>query len=247
MHDQIFSTPLDKTARFSFDEQVVSVFPDMIRRSVPGYGQILAMISLLAQKQSQRQQSVSKKPIHIVDLGCSLGAVGLGICGRLPADAFSMTAVDLSEPMVTKATHMFANEYPQHDITVVQADITAFDLPPCDMVVLNFTLQFLPLDARDALIKRIYQALNPDGIIVLSEKFTAEDTQENDWLIDNHEAFKMANGYSEMEVSQKRASLEDVLIRETLAKHHERLAQAGFTQSHTWFQYLNFASMVAVK
>lgn len=243
MHDQLFTTPLDKNARFSFDENVVACFPDMIRRSVPGYGQILAMISLLAEQQVKK----TDRDIHIVDLGCSLGAVGLGIAGRLPADAFRMTAVDLSEPMVSKAKTMFASEYPEHDISVIQADITEFDLSACDMVVLNFTLQFLPLAARDVLIQRIYDALNPDGIIVLSEKFTAESDTENNWLIENHEAFKRANGYSELEVSQKRSALEDVLIRETLTTHHTRFAKAGFKQSHTWFQYLNFASMVAVK
>lgn len=244
MHDQLFTTPLDKHARFSFDEQVVACFPDMIRRSVPGYGQILAMISLLAEKQQEQQH---QQPIHIIDLGCSLGAVGLGIASRLPADAFTMTAVDLSAPMVAKATTAFHAEYPQHHITVVQADITQFELPPCDMVVLNFTLQFLPISARDALIKCIHDALTPNGILVMSEKFTASDGVENDWLIAQHEAFKRANGYSELEVSQKRAALENVLIRETLDTHHTRFAHAGFERSHTWFQFLNFASMVAVK
>lgn len=243
MHDQLFTTPLDKTARFSFDEKVVACFPDMIRRSIPGYGQILAMTSLLAEQTCQQKNS----PIHIVDLGCSLGAVGLSIASRVPAEHFSMTAVDLSAPMVAKAKETFAAEYPQHKISVLQADITEFALPPCDMVVLNFTLQFLPIAARNALIQRIYTALHPKGMVLLSEKFTAESTVENDWLIAQHENFKRANGYSELEVSQKRAALENVLIREPLATHHARFAQAGFSQSHTWFQYLNFASMLAVK
>lgn len=243
MHDQLFTTPLDKHARFSFDEKVVACFPDMIRRSVPGYGQILAMITLLAKKQCD----IYQKPIHIIDLGCSLGAVGLAIASQLTPKQFSMQAVDLSEPMTVKASETFKEAYPQHDIRVIQDDITQFELPECQMVVLNFTLQFIEPKQRLALIQKIYHALSDQGILVISEKFQAEDKSKNAWLIEQHESFKMANGYSELEVSQKRSALEHVLVRETLSAHHQRFKSVGFQESHTWFQYLNFASMVAKK
>lgn len=245
--DTLFTTPLDKSARFSFDEQVVACFPDMIRRSVPGYGQILGMLPVLAVQQLNKAQAARRKHIQVYDLGCSLGAVDLAIAAKLPSDTVRFTAIDLSQPMLDNAKATFEAHYPKHDITFIHNDILNIPYEPCDMVVLNFTLQFLPINQRDTLIKRVYDALHAGGLLVVSEKYLATKKQENDWLVSAHEDFKRANGYSELEISQKRAALEDVLVRETLEAHHARFCQAGFNQSHTWFSYLNFASMVAVK
>ncbi|WP_192034808.1 carboxy-S-adenosyl-L-methionine synthase CmoA [Halomonas sp. YLGW01] len=238
--DAIFSTPLDRVARFSFDEQVVACFPDMIRRSVPGYGQILGMLGVIAERHLRHGA-------HVYDLGCSLGAVGLALAGRLPADAFRLTGVDLSPAMVSRAGETFATECPEHAIKVVEGDIRSLDYRPSGMIVLNFTLQFLPPADREAVIKALYDALEPGGVLVLSEKVVAEDEQENAWLVERYHDFKRANGYSDMEISQKRTALENVLVPDTLAAHHARLARAGFPRSQTWFQYLNFASIIAFK
>lgn len=238
--DAIFSTPLDKVARFSFDEQVVSCFPDMIRRSVPGYGQILGMLGLIAQRHLRHGA-------HVYDLGCSLGAVGLALAGQLPKDAFTLTGVDLSPAMVQRARETLASECPDYAIEVVEGDIRQLDYRPSGMIVLNFTLQFLAPEDRDGVLKRLYDALEPGGVLVLSEKIKAGDEQDNAWLVERYHDFKRANGYSDMEISQKRTALENVLIPDTLDAHHQRLARAGFSRSLTWFQYLNFSSMIAFK
>ncbi len=59
--------------------------------------------------------------------------------------------------------------------------------------------------------------------------------------------FKRRNGYSELEISQKRNALENVLIRNTEQEHMERFAEAGFSRAVKWFQCYNFASFIAVK
>ncbi|UYG02551.1 carboxy-S-adenosyl-L-methionine synthase CmoA [Halomonas sp. LR3S48] len=238
--DAIFSTPLDRVARFSFDERVVACFPDMIRRSVPGYGQILGMLGLIAGRHLRHGA-------HVYDLGCSLGAASLALAGQLPADAFRLTAVDLSPAMVARARETLAAECPQHAIEVVAGDIRTLDYQPSGMVILNFTLQFLPPEDRDAVIARLYAALEPGGVLVLSEKVVDPDERDNAWRVERYHDFKRANGYSDMEISQKRTALENVLVPDTLEAHHARLAQAGFPRSLTWFQYLNFASMIAFK
>nr|WP_163503861.1 carboxy-S-adenosyl-L-methionine synthase CmoA [Halomonas socia] len=238
--DAIFSTPLDRLARFSFDERVVACFPDMIRRSVPGYGQILGMLGVIAERHLRHGA-------HVYDLGCSLGAVGLALAGRLPPEAFSLTGVDLSPAMVARARETFASECPAHVIEVVEGDIRHLDYRASGMVVLNFTLQFLPPTDRDAVIAALYSALEPGGVLVLSEKIVAEDEQDNAWLVERYHDFKRANGYSDLEISQKRNALENVLVPDTLAAHQARLARAGFARSQVWFQYLNFASLIAFK
>lgn len=238
--DAIFTTPLDRVARFSFDERVVACFPDMIRRSVPGYGQILGMLGLIASRHLRHGS-------HVYDLGCSLGAASLALAGQLPPDAFRLTAVDLSPAMVARARETLAAECPEHAIDVIEGDIRHLDYRPSGMVVLNFTLQFLPPEDRDAVIESLYDALEPGGVLVLSEKIVAEDEQDNAWLVERYHDFKRANGYSELEISQKRNALENVLVPDTLSAHQARLARAGFARSQVWFQYLNFASLIAFK
>ena len=113
--------------------------------------------------------------------------------------------------------------------------------------MVNFTLQFLAPEARLALLARIYEGLLPNGVLVLSEKLIFESIIENQHQIDWHHNFKRANGYSDLEISQKRAAIENVMIPDTFEKHQQRLQQAGFEQSYQWFQSFNFASMVAIK
>ncbi|MDR5902352.1 carboxy-S-adenosyl-L-methionine synthase CmoA [Halomonas icarae] len=238
--DAIFSTPLDRVARFSFDERVVACFPDMIRRSVPGYGQILGMLGLIAQRHLRHGA-------RVYDLGCSLGAGGLALAGQLAPDAFRYTGVDLSPAMVSRARETLAAECPDHAMEVIEGDIRQLEYQPAGMIVLNFTLQFLPPKDREAVVARLFAALEPGGVLVLSEKIRAEDEQENAWLVERYHDFKRANGYSDLEISQKRTALENVLVPDTLAEHHARLDQAGFSRTHTWFQLLNFASLIAFK
>ncbi|REC94394.1 carboxy-S-adenosyl-L-methionine synthase CmoA [Kushneria indalinina] len=237
--DALFSTPLDQVADFSFDERVVDCFPDMIRRSVPGYAQITSMAGVIAARHLSPDA-------HILDLGCSLGASTLSICQRLVPDAFTLQAIDLSQPMVEKARGLLTQQAPEHHIEVLQGDIRDCPLPAAGMIMVNFTLQFLDPSERDHVIKRLYDALTPGGVLLLSEKILGEPGQEQ-LLIDLHHDFKRANGYSDLEISQKRTALEEVMIPDRLSTHHERLRRTGFTQHDTWFQYLNFASILAFK
>ena len=115
------------------------------------------------------------------------------------------------------------------------------------MVILNFTLQFLPPQDRTVLLEKIYRGLNPNGVLVLSEKFRFDDEKVNDLLIDLHHQFKRANGYSELEVSQKRTALENVMRTDSIDTHKVRLKSVGFSQVELWFQCFNFGSMIAVK
>ncbi|UYF98641.1 carboxy-S-adenosyl-L-methionine synthase CmoA [Halomonas sp. GD1P12] len=238
--DAIFSTPLDRVARFSFDEQVVACFPDMIRRSVPGYGQILGMMGVIAKRHLRHGA-------HVYDLGCSLGASGLALAGALPADAFRYTGVDVSPAMVEKARQTFEAECPEHAISVLEADIRTLEYTGSGMIILNFTLQFLPPNDRDALLARLYAALEPGGVLILSEKTVDPDERDNAWRVERYHDFKRANGYSDLEISQKRTALENVLIPDSLDGLHQRLSGAGFPRAMTWFQYLNFASLIAFK
>lgn len=238
--DSIYAEPLGKIQDFNFDDQVADVFPDMIQRSVPGYHTIIQTIGKLTAKFQQANS-------NYYDLGCSLGAATLAMRRNLSAENCSIIAVDNSKAMVERCErHLqaFRSEVP---VSVQLADIRQLTITNAAVVVINFTLQFLPKTDREQLIQHIYTGLKPGGLLILSEKFIHPQNTENELLIDLHHDFKRANGYSELEVSQKRTALENVMQPDTLAQHADRLTKAGFSQQTIWFQCFNFCSMLAIK
>lgn len=248
-HDTLFTTPLDQFARFSFDEEVVACFPDMIRRSVPGYGQMLAMLPILARRHCLFRQSdeAGNKISRVYDLGTSLGAASFALADRFAPNELQIYAVDISPAMIDKAKSVVGEHYPSHDICFVLDDICQMSFLPCDMIILNLTLQFLAPEQRLGLLTKCYNALEEGGILILTEKTHLLDEQDDAWRVERYYDFKRANGYSEIQISTKRNALENVLITDTLQAHHHRLKQAGFERSLTWFMFLNFASVVAFK
>lgn len=239
-YDVLFSTPLDKNARFSFDEEVVACFPDMIRRSVPGYGQMLAMLPIFAKNHCQGKS-------RIYDLGTSLGAVSLALAGAFDPDVLEIYAVDVSEPMINKAAKIMQQNYPDHCVHFVCEDINRLKLLPCDMIVLNLTLQFLAPSDRLALLQKCHHALNAGGVLILTEKTHLTDAKLDAYQVARYYDFKRNNGYSELEISTKRDALENVLITDTPDAHQQRLLQAGFAKTLVWFQFFNFLSFAAFK
>ncbi|RLL55544.1 carboxy-S-adenosyl-L-methionine synthase CmoA [Mariprofundus sp. EBB-1] len=234
-HDSIYTSDIHNNG-FIFDDKVASVFADMINRSVPGYAQTLQMVELLAHHYAQDNS-------NLYDLGCSLGAATMALSRGSAGKTCSIIGVDNSPAMVERCKNTLQNE----DIEITCQNILEMEITNASVVVLNFVLQFIERDKRLMLLENIQQGLKPGGILIISEKIAFSDTSENRRQIALHEAFKRAQGYSELEISRKRTALEHVLIPETLDIHHARLKQAGFTSSDTWFQCFNFSSMIAIK
>ncbi|MDR9467718.1 carboxy-S-adenosyl-L-methionine synthase CmoA [Marinospirillum sp.] len=241
VRDALFSNPLDKLASFSFDEQVARVFPDMIKRSVPGYSQILGMAGVIARRYVPEGG-------RIYDLGASLGASTLSVAQQLThLEQLEIIAVDNSQAMTERCQQLLTETLPQRPVETRCADIRTLNYQPCDLILINFTLQFLPPEDRQPLLDRLFAALRPGGALLLSEKVHFTDPRQSQLLFELHHDFKRANGYSDMEISQKRTALEDVLRTDTSEQHLQRLKEAGFSFSSQWFQYLNFASFLAIK
>lgn len=245
--DTLFANSLDTIARFQFDEQVVNVFPDMIQRSVPGYEAIIKMIGEISGRYAQDGS-------QCYDLGCSLGAASLAMQQSITAKDCRIIGVDNSQAMIDRlseglnqSSNSENNALHKTPIELQLGNIQDCDMQNASIVVLNFTLQFIPLNDRDTLIKKIYNALRPNGILILSEKVCFEDEKHQELMIELHHNFKRANGYSDLEIAQKRSAIENVLIPETLAAHRQRFQSAGFSSQDVWFQCFNFASMIAVK
>lgn len=239
-HDRIYATSHQQVARFSFDDTVVRVFPDMIRRSVPGYPTIIDMIGVLAARYAQPDTC-------LYDLGCSLGAATTAMASLTGETCNPIVAVDNSRAMIEQAATLLSDAGQAHRVTLEEGDVAEMAFAPCSMAVLNFTLQFIAPQKRDALIQRLADATVPGGILVLSEKIRFANEAENTLQTELHHAFKRNNGYSDLEISQKRTALENVLIPETLTDHEARLKKAGYRHIHVWFRCFNFISLLAVR
>jgi len=150
--------------------------------------------------------------------------------------------------MIDKLQHRLATEPGQRDhIQCRCEDISATEISNASVIVLNFSLQFIPLAQRHQLLEKIFEGLNPGGILIISEKILFPDDSLNRLFSDLYHNFKESRGYSQLEISQKRAALENILIPETLNTHRSRLATIGFRSFDVWFQCFNFASMVAFR
>lgn len=235
--DNIYAQPISGLGKFEFNQSVAEVFPDMIKRSVPGYGTIVNMTGLLAEKYARPDTA-------IYDLGCSLGASTFAMADKVQSQQTPIIGIDCADAMISRCEaidHKFQN------VQFSRGDVLATNFDSSSVVVLNFTLQFIPVAEREALIQRIHDALVPGGILVISEKIRFEDEELDRLNIEMHENFKRLNGYSELEIAQKRAALEKVLQPETVNAHKSRLEAARFKQQDIWFQCFNFISMIAIK
>lgn len=239
--DSIYSSQ-QAPGDFVFDERVAAVFTDMINRSVPGYATIVSMTGMLAERYCQPGS-------RVYDLGCSLGGSTLAMAHHLAERDYKLIAVDNSPAMIKRFRTSLDEEHPAlaDRISLECSDIKDTAIADASVVVLNFTLQFIAQEQRQTLIQRIHDGMRPGGIVVLSEKIRFPDPALDSLFIDMYHQFKKVQGYSDMEISQKRQALENVLVPESIDQHKQRFRQAGFSSCDVWFQCFNFASLVACK
>ena len=230
--DSLYATPRG-TGQFRFDAEVADVFQDMVERSVPGYASLIHGIAVLGGKYAQAGATC-------YDLGCSLGTAARALSARMGPE-HPVLAIDSSPDMIARC-----NRVPHSSVQYRCADIREVALEAADVVVLNLTLQFLPPEDRLPLLRRIAGALRPGGALILTEKIRFDDPEEA-LMQKRYENFKRAQGYSELEISQKRTALEQVLVRDSSDTHRERLATAGFDSITPWFQCLHFTSLLAIR
>ncbi len=242
--DQVYRHPHQHISPFSFDKTVAQVFPDMIQRSVPGYQALLELIGSLGKK-------VIRPNTRVYDLGCSHGAVTYQLSHTIQQDPrltnVKFIAIDNAPAMIEQAKAKLGTLNNFANIQLQQDDIRHIRYENASLAILNYCLQFLPIEDRTECLERIYQGLLPGGLLLLSEKTRQLDENEHRWFTETHEQYKSHQGYSALEISQKRQALESVLKIETLAQHTERLKAVGFRSVHVFFQCLQFVGIAAEK
>jgi tRNA (cmo5U34)-methyltransferase len=235
MKDKIFNKPIKK--QFEFDEEVASVFDDMLNRSVPFYRENLNLeINILKNFLNENDK--------VVDLGSSTGTFLIELAKK-SNKKLNLTGIDNSAAMIKRAKNK-AKAFGV-DINFIKADFLDYDFSNSKAIIANYTIQFVRPLKREKLIKKIFNSLTKNGIFLMSEKLITNHKELNKIMIDEYYEFKKKMGYSEYEIAQKREALENVLIPYTMEENFEMLKVAGFREVEVIFRWNNFATFIAFK
>lgn len=238
--DEVFRDEIEKASDFKFGENVAKVFDDMVNRSVPFYGEIQRMMAELAADHA-------KKGTDVYDLGCSTGTTLIGMNTMVSQD-IRFVGIDDSQEMLDKCKMKLMELGFSRPYELRCADLgRGIKIQNASVVVLCLTMQFVRPIYRQQLLEDIYKGLNPGGVLILVEKILAEESNFNRDFINYYYNYKRRNNYSEMEISQKREALENVLVPYKLTENITLLRDKGFDHCEVFFKWYNFAGVIATK
>lgn len=238
--DEVFKEEVKTVPDFKFSAKVASVFDDMVNRSVPFYGEIQRMVSEIA-------ADYGSEGTNVYDLGCSTGTTLIGMDVLMPA-GIKFIGVDDSADMLSKCDKKLKEAGVSRPYELKVADLHRdVQIENASVVVLCLTLQFIRPVYREKLLKKIAEGLVPNGVLLLVEKVLTEDSQFNRNFIKYYYNYKRRNHYSELEISQKREALENVLIPYKMSENVQMLEEAGFSHCETFFRWYNFSGIIAIK
>ena len=238
--DQVFRGEIEKASDFKFGANVAKVFDDMVNRSVPFYGEIQRMMAELAADHAQLGTEV-------YDLGCSTGTTLIGM-NTLVDPNIRFIGIDDSQEMLDKCKSKLMEMGFSRNYDLRCADLgQGVRIENASVVVLCLTLQFVRPIYREKLLRDIYKGMVSGGALILVEKILAEDSRYNRDFIRYYYDYKRRNDYSEMEISQKREALENVLVPYKLSENISLLRDQGFNHCEVFFKWYNFAGLVAIK
>jgi tRNA (cmo5U34)-methyltransferase len=239
--DRIFAGPSDRVEKFTFNQDVAEVFDDMIRRSVPLYDEIQRMTVEIAAQFAQPQS-------RIYDLGCATGTTLSLLAMAIHLPDVQFIGIDNADAMLFKAKNRLSDVVSCRNVVLENADLnerTEFSL--ASVIILNWTLQFVQPPNRVRLLRGIFAGLLNGGCLIILEKILPSDVSLSKLYTGFHHAFKRRNEYSDLEISQKRESLEKVLTPFRIEDNIALLQQVGFPLIDIFFRWYNFAGLIAIK
>lgn len=238
--DRVFKEQTQKASDFKFGTAVANVFDDMVNRSVPFYGEMQRMIAELAADHAKTGTSV-------YDLGCATGTTLIGMNTSVSED-IEFIGIDDSPEMLAKCRIKLEESGFKRPYALRVGDLNqSIDMPNASVAILCLTLQFIRPINRAKVLKSIFSGLNSRGVLILVEKILAEDSGFNRDFINYYYNYKRRNEYSEMEISQKREALENILVPYKLSENIELLLETGFACCEVFFKWYNFVGLIAVK
>lgn len=238
--DRLYSQKAKKIADFNFGKDTAKVFDDMLGRSIPLYPELQRMIAEIANE-------FAIPGTNIYDLGCSTG-VTLSNLHRAIQKKVHFIGFDYSHAMLHLCKTNISKLKDPRKCDLICADLNqGAKIRNASVVVLNLTLQFVRPLCRDRLIHDIYSGLKKNGCLICIEKVLGNDTLFNRTFIKFYYDMKKRNGYTEMEIAQKREALENVLIPYRVDENAALLKKNGFQQVDVFYKWYNFCGLLGVK
>ncbi|MFZ4125416.1 MAG: carboxy-S-adenosyl-L-methionine synthase CmoA [Rickettsiales bacterium] len=239
--DKVFEFEGKPVSDFRFDKTVATVFDDMVSRSVPYYDEIHRMCAELT-------GDFATEGSNVYDIGCSTGTSIIAFDKTIKAPDVTLIGLDNSQEMLKKADDKLKEAKLTHQYALEFADLNrGVSIKNASVISMILTLQFVRPLNRELLVQQLYDGLNDGGALLLVEKVTSEDTVFNRLFIQHYYEYKKRNGYSEMEISNKREALENVLIPYRMDENFALLKGMGFRQVEVFFRWYNFCAMIAIK
>ena len=238
--DEVYRDERAAIGDFTFDRSVALVFDDMVARSVPFYHEIQRMLVELA-------HDFAVPGSAVYDLGCATGTTLVNL-HRALEPSVRFVGVDNAAEMLDEARGKLAEHGVDRPVELECRDLNeGVTVTDASVALMVLTLQFIRPLRRDRLVEQVFQGLRPDGAFILVEKVLGEESIFNRFFIEHYYDLKRRNGYSEMEISQKREALENVLIPYKLLENRELLLRTGFRYVDVFFKWYNFCGIIAVK
>ncbi len=239
MKDTLFNQSLNK--RFCFDEKVAHVFDDMLERSIPYYYEMLDLGAyFIAQN---LKENTNAKPL-IYDLGCSTGNFFIVLNQQIQQQDIELVGIDNSMPMLKKAQEKLKDF---KNARFECMDFLEVEFKEASAFSLLFVLQFVRPMQREVLLKKIYNSLALNGVLLVGEKIMSEDRILDKQMIELYYLYKQNQGYSHNEIAFKREALENVLVPYSLKENVALLESVGFKHVEALFKWVNFTLLVARK
>jgi tRNA (cmo5U34)-methyltransferase len=214
---------------WAFTPEVAEAFPDHVRASVPFYDQIQRLVAELA-------DWLAPDGALIADLGCATGTTAVAITRRHPGRDLSFDLYDASAAML---------EIASASLPAVLADARTWEqdlMAPlqhsgADLTLALFTLQFLPMPARAAVLAAARAASAESGALIIAEKIRPEDSRWAEIAHDVSWDWKAVHSVSDEAILAKARALRGVLVPSTFSALEAMITAGGWEPPEVLFRW----------
>ncbi|CAI6086815.1 Carboxy-S-adenosyl-L-methionine synthase [Cohnella sp. JJ-181] len=180
---------------------------------------------------------------RVLDLGAGTGLLAAMVRSKLPQARLSL--IDMSESMLEVARQRFAGD-PDVEYTVADYSAHTFEPGSYDIIVSSLSIHHLTHPAKQALFKKLYDALTPGGVFVNADQVAGATEAADAYYRQRWLAEIAASGLSQaaIDASVERRAVD---INAKLGDQMDWLSQAGFQNVDCMYKYLDFAVFYGLK
>lgn len=224
---------------WKFDKEVAPIFDGHVREHVPMYEEIHRFITNMSAWFTDSETS-------FYDIGTSTGQVIANIKNAYPRKFSRYVGIDMSEDMCEIANKRFLSE---DDVEIVHGDVLSetFEMKNANIITSVLTLMFIPINKRQGMVDKCYEALNSGGAFLLVEKVVGNSVKINEIWSELYHEIKLENGVSAEGVFKKSKAIRGVLKPLSVEENIEILKKSGFNEVDIFIKWGSFVGFIAIK